>query len=251
MRMMNTLYRRMGLLRSIVMYYGVPLRKRRLARFYRQFIQSGDLCFDVGAHVGNRVAAWLALGARVVAIEPQPDCLRLLQRWYGHHRNVTLVDQAVGAAPGTETLFISQRTPTVTTMSRTWMDEVQQVDSFRSVSWDAVTQVQVTTLDALVAQYGTPVFCKIDVEGYELEVLRGLSQPLRALSFEYIPASKAVSLGCIERIMQLGDYRFNWSVSEQHRWQSSTWLTDEEMATRLEKVAANDKSGDVYAILPQ
>ncbi len=244
---MNTFYQRLGLLRSILMYYGIPFRRRRLAHFYSQFMQPGDLCFDVGAHVGNRVQAWLDVGARVVAIEPQPTCLQLLQRWYGHHPNVTLIDQAVGATSGQQTLLISQRTPTVTTLSHEWIHEVQQIDSFRNVAWDATADVMVTTLDTLIAQHGTPVFCKIDVEGYELDVLRGLSDPLPALSFEYIPASKSVSLGCIERLNQLGSYHFNWSISEQHRWQSTIWLGPDEMAARLESMPVESASGDVYA----
>ncbi len=103
------------------MYYGVPLRNRALTRFYAQFVRPGDLCFDIGAHVGNRVRALSRLGARVVALEPQPQCMRLLRRWYGHHPNIELVEQAVGTAPSTRTLFISERTPTVTTLSRDWI----------------------------------------------------------------------------------------------------------------------------------
>ncbi len=72
-----------GLGRSIAVYYGNPLKLRRMQRFYAQFIQPGDLCFDIGAHVGNRVLVWSRLGARIVAVEPQPACLALLRRLYG------------------------------------------------------------------------------------------------------------------------------------------------------------------------
>lgn len=70
--MMARLARGWGLLRSLVIYYGLPGRARRDRDFYRQFVQPGALVFDVGAHVGNRLRVLRQLGARVVAVKPQP-----------------------------------------------------------------------------------------------------------------------------------------------------------------------------------
>lgn len=217
--------------------------------FYAQFIGAGDLCFDIGAHVGNRVAAWLDLDARVVAVEPQPICMKVLQRWYGSHESVTLVDQAVGADAGEQSLYVSRTNPTVTTMSRQWIDDVTQVDGFANVVWQDEVSVSVTTLDGLIARYGVPSFCKIDVEGYELAVLRGLSQPIRTISFEFVPASRQVGVDCVARLAELGEYEFNWSVGESHRLQCDSWLSAAEMAEVLGSMSGNDDSGDVYARL--
>ena len=236
-----------GLLRSIVVYYGNPLKLRRMRAFYAQFIGRDDLCFDLGAHVGNRLWVWQKLGARVVGVEPQPACIRLLRRWYGHNPQIALVEEAVGAAPGEATLFVSAETPTVTTLSQPWIETVQQATSFANVRWDGAATVRVTTLDDLIARYGEPVFCKIDVEGYELEVLQGLSRPLRALSFEYIGAAKTMAVECVTRLATLGDYTFNWSQGEQHRWQSQRWLSVAETLHWLDTLTASSGSGDIYA----
>jgi hypothetical protein len=107
--------------------------------------------------------------------------------------------------------------------------------------------VTVTTLDALISQYGKPAFCKIDVEGAELDVLQGLSQALPALSFEYIPAKIDTALGCINRLDQLGHYEYNWRVSEFPRLCSSVWLSSQEMSAILARMPHDDNSGDVYA----
>ncbi len=237
----------LGLMRSILMYYGNPIKLRRMQRFYAQFIQPSDLCFDIGAHVGNRSWIWSRLGARVVALEPQPLCMKLLRRWYGRRPGMTLIEAAVGATAGNATLWISERTPTVTTLSQEWIGAVQKAASFAAVEWQAQVTVPVTTLDALIAQHGVPTFCKIDVEGFELEVLRGLSQPLPVVSFEYVPATKALAIDCIARLQRLGDYEFNWSIGEQHRWQSRSWLTAEAMSNHLQQLAVDDQSGDIYA----
>jgi len=237
----------LGLARSIAIYYGNPLKLWRMRGFYGQFIQPGDLCFDIGAHVGNRLWAWTGLGARVVGVEPQPLCMKLLRRWYGQRTNVTLVEEAVGAAPGRAPLWISERNPTVTTLSQPWINAVQQVASFATVQWEKQVTVKVTTLDDLILCYGEPRFCKIDVEGYELEVLQGLSRPLQAVSFEYIPVAKESAFGCVERLLQLGDYEFNWSVGEQHRWQAAHWLDGDEMIAFVAQLPANADSGDIYA----
>ena len=108
-----------GLARSVSIYYGNPLRSRAHRSFYRQFIDPGDLCFDVGAHVGNHIRTMLKLGARVVAVEPQPRFQWLLHRFYGDNPEVTLVDKALGATPGEAELYVSSRFPTVTTLSVT------------------------------------------------------------------------------------------------------------------------------------
>lgn len=237
----------LGLARSLLIYYAVPWRPWQMRRLYGRFIHPGDLCFDVGAHAGNRLRVWRQLGARVVGLEPQPLFFGTLMRLYGRSPQITLLDQAVGAAPGEATLHISQRTPTVSTLSASWMRAVQRDASFAGVAWETAVPVRVTTLDELIGEYGRPAFCKIDVEGFELDVLRGLSQPIPALSFEVIPAALAVALGCVDRLEALGRYRYSYAPGETHRL-SGDWLSAEAMRHFLQQQSPQDGSGDIYAV---
>lgn len=238
-----------GLARSLLIYYAIPGRAAGWRKFYRHFISPGDLCFDLGAHVGNRSAAMLALGTRVVALEPQPIYARVLQRFYGKSPNFTLLTQAVSSQRGRSRLLISTRTPTVSTLAGDWATDVSHSPGFARVDWDAETEVEVTTLDALIATFGTPAFCKIDVEGSELDVLRGLSIPLNALSFEYIPATIDRALACLDRLSELGDYLFNLVEGEVPRFSRDTWVNKERLTARLKTLPLVARAGEVYARL--
>jgi FkbM family methyltransferase len=250
---MSQLARLTGLARSLAIYY-LPLlwRGRRLRRFYSQLIQPGDLCFDVGAHVGGRVWLWTRLGARVVAVEPQPDCQTLLRWFYGRNPTVTLVQAALGATAGEAHLHISRRNPTVTTLDLDWAAQVAARDaSFAQVRWDTAVTAPILTLDELIARHGRPAFCKIDVEGFELDVLRGLSQPLPALSFEYLSAARERALACVAYLAELGDYEWNYAPGETHQWATAVWQTTEAITGRLQQAPLAAGSGDVYARLKQ
>lgn len=242
--------RSLGLVRSLLIYYGIPMRTARLKRLYSEFVFSGSLCFDVGAHVGSRVRAWRKLGARVVAVEPQDDSLLVLHALYGHDDDVTILATALGARKGKARLLVSERTPTVTTLSQEWTHEVRRDPGFRHVTWrNADDEVQVTTLQALIEDYGVPAFVKIDVEGYEAEVLRGLETAVPCLSFEYLPAARAVPLECVQRLKALGNYSYNWSVGESHRLARRDWCNSEEISRWLENLPLQAGSGDIYARL--
>jgi FkbM family methyltransferase len=244
-----TVDRIFGIARSLAIYHGIPLRQRRMRRLYGGFVQRGDLVFDIGAHAGNRGRAFAALGCRLVLVEPQPDFARVLRTMFSHSRRVQVVEAAVADAPGRLALSVSDRTPTVTTLADAWREARSQEPDFADVRWNRTVEVEATTLDSLIAQFGVPTFVKIDVEGAEPSVLAGLTHMVPALSFEYLPRALDQVTACAKRLAGLGTYRFNWSRGESYRLMERRWLTMDELIQKLPVLADAQQHGDVFAQL--
>lgn len=236
-----------GLAWSLLIYHGIPGRAARLRRFYAPFVPAGGLAFDIGAHAGNRVRAWRRLGARVVAVEPQPLFARVLAKLFGRDRGVILVAEAVDETPGTITLHLSALNPTLATIAEDFIAGAAADRGFAGVTWEDAVSIPATTLDALIARHGRPDFIKIDVEGAEARVLAGLTQAVPALSFEFVPAARDAARLCLERVARLGAYRFNWSFGESHVLALEAWVDADAVRAMLDGLKPGDRSGDIYA----
>jgi FkbM family methyltransferase len=224
--------------------------RQRMLRFYAQFVREGDLCFDVGANLGSRVEVFLRLGATVVAVEPQRQCVDYLRMRYARNRRVILVPAGLADHEGEQTLRINQQDSPTASMSPDHIAAITVSRDLVDYVWDVVETVSVTTLDHLIAVYGKPAFCKIDVEGFEHQVLQGLTQPLGALSFEYTTDFVEPALDCVSYLSRLGSYIFNFSPVESMTMGLSAWTDGTGMHQALARMATNrPSSGDVYALL--
>jgi FkbM family methyltransferase len=215
--------------------------------FYSQFVSKGDLCFDVGANVGTRTRALLKLGARVVAVEPVAHCAQILRRKYGTNTRVTLVAKAVGAEEGTAEMMVCDA-HSLSSLSKPWVDSVKASGRYADLKWQRTVSVPMTTLDNLIGEYGKPAFIKIDVEGYEHDVLKGLSQSVHVLCFEFTPEFIDSAIRCVERLAEIGKVKFNYClVDKPTTMVLSTWVSANEMRPVLEDLRGADTVGDIYA----
>jgi FkbM family methyltransferase len=238
-----------SLRRSLDVYYGDATRDAAMDQLYAQFLKAGDLAFDIGSHVGDRVGAFRRCGARVVALEPQPDCARIIRTIYEGDDHVTLVESACGPQPGRLTLHINSANPTVTTASTDFVKAADGAGGWEGQNWDRKIEVPVTTLDALIAVHGRPAFVKIDVEGFEADVLAGLSQPLPALSFEFTTIQRDVARACLDALADNHRYHFDVALGESQQLHFGRWVTATEMQLFIEALPHDANSGDVYARL--
>jgi FkbM family methyltransferase len=236
-----------GVVRSLCIYYGDKPRRHAMDALYARFLRRGDLAFDIGAHVGDRVASFRRLGARAVAIEPQPALARTLRILFALDRHVTIEQLAVGAKEGEIELRLNLRNPTVATASEDFIRAADGAPGWEGQQWTKTVRVPMTTLDALIARHGEPRFVKIDVEGFEDEVLAGLSRPLHALSLEFTTIQRSVAFQAIERLGRLGPYAFNAALGESQKLVHDVPLDARAIAHWIESLPAGANSGDVYA----
>lgn len=237
-----------GISRSLWQYHASPARGRKVRVFYRPLVPEGGLVFDVGAHVGDRLRAFRALGAQVVAVEPQPAAFHCLQWLFGRSRRVHLVNAAVSDHEGEIAFRINLANPTVSTASDAFVAAADGAQGWAGQRWEETVTVPATTLDALIERFGAPDFIKIDVEGFEEAALAGLSQAVPALSFEFTTIQRPVAFRCIERLEGLGRYRYNLSLGESFAMEYARWLPAEDIARRIAALPHAVNSGDIYAV---
>jgi FkbM family methyltransferase len=236
-----------SLQRSLDVYYGDSTRDVAMDQLYRTLLKPNDLAFDIGSHVGDRIASFRRLGAKVVALEPQPACADLVAALYSHDPDVTLVRSACGPRDGSLTLHINSANPTVTTASTAFVKAADGAGGWEGQVWDTTITVPVTTFDALIKTYGTPAFAKIDVEGFEADVLAGLSTPIAALSFEFTTIQREVAFACLERLATLGYQRFNVALGESQLMTFAKPIDVRAMHSHIASLPHAANSGDVYA----
>lgn len=241
---------RTALSRSFDVYYRDAARTARMDALNAAFVQPGHLAFDIGAHVGDRTGSFLRLGARVVALEPQPAVFRALRLIYGRLEQVTLTQAGIAARQGQITLNLNRANPTISTASADLITAARGAREWQGQVWDDAISIPVTTLDRLIAQHGQPDFIKIDVEGFELEALCGLSAPVPLLSFEFTLIQRDLALSCLTQLERLGPYRFNYSLGEEHRLRLATWASAQDLWEILRRLPEAANSGDIFARLP-
>ena len=223
--------------------------QQHMSRMYSQFVQPGDLCFDIGAHLGSRVEVFLSLGAKAVAVEPQPACVRHLRAKYTLHPRVVVLACGLDRQIGHQQLILSNTHSVLASMSKEFTTLYHE-RSPATRSWGKTITVRVTTLDWLIERYGLPAFCKIDAESYDDQILHGLSQPIKALSFEYHLVRMQCALNCLARLQELGAYEFNYSAGESMAFALPGWVSAPEMDEKLRSIPDRVPIyGDVYARL--
>ena len=215
-------------------------------RFYSQFIRPDDLVFDVGANIGNRSRPFLNLGSRVVAVEPQKECQRILRLKFGNRINI--VPLGLGDKEGVKNFFLSNAN-IISSFSTEWIESVKESSRFKDSTWSKPIKIKITTLDKLIEKYGVPEFIKIDVEGYELEVLKGLSHPVNLISYEYtVPEQVQTAVDCISQIQNINSIiECNFSSGESMELVLDRWMSASDFKHYIcSKEFISTGFGDIY-----
>jgi FkbM family methyltransferase len=214
------------------------------------FIKNGMLIFDIGANMGNYAALFAKRGAKVIGFEPQPFCFRFLKLRFMFNSKVSLHALAVGERESKMEMNVSSA-HTLSSLNKDWIDKVSASERFKphgQPSWSEKIQVNVTTLDKLIAAHGIPDYIKIDVEGFEKNVLAGLNRKVKTISFEFtLPELKADAIDCVNKLSSLGTYEYI-SLNDPS---GKKRVNQAELIKEIETISASGElaNGDIFAHL--
>jgi FkbM family methyltransferase len=220
-------------------------KRPAMTSLYQKWVKPGALVFDIGANVGNRIDLFLELGAKVVAVEPQQECIEILQKKYGDKINIENI--GLSHSEGVLEFHIADES-TISSFSEEFITKTG-ANRFKRNKWKETIKVPVSTFDKLIEKYGVPDFSKIDVEGFELEVLKGLNQKTPALSFEYcVPEMSEKLYECLERLNTMDpSTSYNYSIGESFVLASDKWYSFPEFLSLVkERSFHKTLFGDIY-----
>jgi FkbM family methyltransferase len=205
-------------------------RNKKALNFIQSILVPDSLVFDIGANIGYKAGIYSKIGCKVIAVEPDPRNIKILKRVFNNNKQLTVVEKAVSSKIGVEKIYISQQNSALTTFSTKWKlfletqkDRDDLVSFFPSVE---SYEIPTTTLDALIEQFGVPRYIKIDVEGYEIEAVKGLSHPIKLISLEAnLPEFREETIKIILHLFEIENKAlFNYVLDDTKSFELNTWL---------------------------
>jgi len=175
-----------------------------------------NLIFDIGFNVGEFTQTCFNKykDCNVIAVEANPNLCNSVSQHFFTNYNFSLLNNLVSNIEGEEiNFYISHNATGVSTASTEFMENSRFTKGSKhlgenSINWAAPIKVQSITIDSMIERYGMPDLIKIDVEGYELNVLSGLTQKANDICFEWHEEEKDNLYKILEHLQSLGYEQF-------------------------------------------
>ncbi len=216
--------------------------KRKKNHEILKLINEGDLYFDIGAHLGEKSKPFIEKKIRTIMVEPLPLCVKNLKQLYSKNPIVKIIPKGLGSKNTKKTLSINKQMPTISTFAKHWKS-----GRFSNLKWTGKTQIKITTLDNLIKKFGNPQYIKIDVEGYEFSVLKGLTKKSGIISFEITSEFFSEAIKCLNYLKNLSYNSFTFSIGEKKKF-FCDWSDHKNIINLIKKEIKKDKLfwADIY-----
>ncbi len=184
------------------------------------------------------------MGCKVVCIEPEQKCLSTLHYRFGRNPNVKIINKGLSDKEGKMTLHVQEFRSGYNTLSDKWVDSLVHATEERrenTARFIDEYEVDITTLDQVIRQEGKPFYIKIDVEGLELAVLKGLSTPVPYISFEAnLPEFKAETLEIVALMHSLSGGKTMYKLAAQDKILQEEWQNNEQISRIITTMGKQD-----------
>jgi FkbM family methyltransferase len=171
-----------------------------------KFRMDESLIFDVGAHKGEDAEFYLRKGFRVIAIEAMPEfCESISVRLSEHVRSgaLTVLNLAISNVPGDVRFYADEMNTVWGTTNRSWVERNKSLGAGKGRTFT----IRSAKLAEIMKEHGIPRYCKIDIEGNDLEALSSLesiAEPPPLISIESDKTSWANLMKEFETFERLG-----------------------------------------------
>lgn len=171
-----------------------------------------NLVFDIGANIGKSADIFKNVSNKVICFEANPNLVKKLNGKF-NNSNVIVDPRGVSNQSGKQIFNISS-TNTISTFSDDWINNSR----FKGATlWDNKQEVETTTLNSIIDQYGIPDYIKIDIEGYEYEVLTSFTRLLdnTLFAFEWAEEQKIKIEAILKHLHNLGYNKFGSTEGDE------------------------------------
>jgi len=208
------------------------------------FFAPGDKYFDIGAHKGDKAIPFINNNVECILIEPQPFCVDHLKKTFLNNPLVQILAIGLGESRNVLEMSINTNEPVLSTFNEEW-----KTGRFANSLWDSKIEVPIMTIDNLIEKYGHPRYIKIDVEGFEFQVLKGLTKKTGLISFEFTSEFYKNASKCITYLNSFGYNKFNFSQGDNTNFFLENWMDASSFNLMMADLCLKNNGlwGDIYA----
>jgi FkbM family methyltransferase len=194
------------------------------------------MLFDIGSNKGLYTDANINKYDKFILIDANKDLCNQLRNKYHNNPNI-IIEQKIVSKDKTDIFYISNA-HTISTCDIEWINNSRFTHSY---SFTKTTGNESITIDELVEKYGIPSYIKIDVEGYELNVLKSMSKKYCPIGFEWAEEKKNELLLSLEYVKSLGFENFCIQKEDNYTYIPEKWISYEEIYEILKNLCNIDR----------
>jgi len=204
------------------------------------------LIFDIGANKGDFSEKCLIeyKDVKMITIEANDELASLLTKKF-INSDVVVLNNLASSKNNEEIEFFISNADTISTASKDWIEKSRFSNNY---SWGDPIKKKTVNIDSLIEKYGKPNLIKIDVEGYELEVVKGLTTKQSEICFEWAEEEYSKINETCSYLKSIGYEEFGFIYGDEHLKRPDVYTSWENCSIHNDiNINRKDKWGMIWA----